>query len=475
MGGKRHIINKVVVVVNTTRLDIATKMKDDLPELLKESLFPVIEKKLDKYSQPGKVVRFDRLELQLTLSSKTYHQTLVTEVGDLFSRLIEKGVTNAEQPLLQQESIRDDPFQPSPVLIPQKEHLGSQFLYFLENGYLPWHGNREGLSSFMLPDQWEEALKGDRFTQQLTRLLKQDERIIHRFIYQLGDRQLALFTRAINSPIHQASLTLLDALPRLTRDSRNALLLFLISTALEKEEGRLVQEVEKLTESIQSRMSSRSITERQLLITDLIINNRLLNKNEKQIEAKMTIGEKSQETRERNNDNEEPAITENAIWIQNAGLILLHPFLKPFFKEMRLTDDKGHLKSDAHQKAIQAVHFLATSNREFFEANMVFEKFLCGLPLDEPVEKECLLTEKDKSECIVLLQQVIHHWHALKNSSSEWLQQLFLQRKGKLIVSDKQVKLMIERQSQDVLLEKLDWNISVVKIPWIDKLIYVEW
>ena len=138
-------------------------------------------------------------------------------------------------------------------------------------------------------------------------------------------------------------------------------------------------------------------------------------------------------------------------------------------------DEKDRLKGSARQVAVQVLHFLATSNREFFEGNLVFEKFLCGVSLSTSMEKECLLTEKIMTESIALLQQVIRYWPALKNSSPEWLQQLFLQRKGKLIQDKGRVKLLVERKSQDILLDKLDWNISVVKIPWRKGLLFVEW
>ncbi len=164
-----------------------------------------------------------------------------------------------------------------------------------------------------------------------------------------------------------------------------------------------------------------------------------------------------------------------AISVQNAGLVLLHPFLKPFFSEIQLVDERDRLKRSARQAAVQVLHFLATSNREFFEGNLVFEKFLCGVSLSAPMEKECLLTEKIMTESIALLQQVIRYWPALKNSSPEWLQQLFLQRKGKLIQDKGRVKLLVERKSQDILLDKLDWNISLVKIPWRKGLLFVEW
>jgi hypothetical protein len=163
------------------------------------------------------------------------------------------------------------------------------------------------------------------------------------------------------------------------------------------------------------------------------------------------------------------------IIVQNAGLVLLHPFLKTFFTETGILIKEGYFLKEKQILAVQALHFLATGNEMFFEANMVFEKYLSGMPLKMPIQRESLLTKEIKSEANEMLRQVIKHWPALKNTSVDGLRQNFLQRDGKLIQNKKNYRLLVERKTQDILLERIDWNISVVKLPWMKNLIHIEW
>jgi len=166
---------------------------------------------------------------------------------------------------------------------------------------------------------------------------------------------------------------------------------------------------------------------------------------------------------------------EEAIFVQNAGLFLLHPFLKSFFEAIEVLDEKGQIKGSARHVAIQSLHFLATGDCDFFECDLLFEKFLCGVPLMMPVIRESLLSETIKEECSQLLCEVIRQWTALKNSSPDGLRQLFIQRNGKLIREEHHYKLLMERKAQDILLDKLSWNSSLAKIPWRKELLFVEW
>jgi hypothetical protein len=121
------------------------------------------------------------------------------------------------------------------------------------------------------------------------------------------------------------------------------------------------------------------------------------------------------------------------------------------------------------------MHFIATGTENVFESSLVFEKFLCGVPLKRPVQQESLLTESIKTEANDLLTEVIRYWPALKNTSPDGLRQMFIQRDGKLIQEEAKYRLIVERKAQDVLLDKLSWNISVIKLPWISKILFTEW
>ena len=203
-------------------------------------------------------------------------------------------------------------------------------------------------------------------------------------------------------------------------------------------------------------------------------------------------GQRKEERKEERNDQEGNTLELNEIYsehfikkgeeksidsfsISNAGLILVHPFLKTFFSHLDITGNDGQIKQISNEKAVQCLHFMVVKSEIFNEEELVLEKVLCALPIDTPIPQKSLLTESDKEEIEVLLQELIKNWPVLKSAGSNWLREVFLQREGKLFINEKRIKIIVERKAQDILLDKINWNISMFKLPWIKNLIFVEW
>jgi len=163
------------------------------------------------------------------------------------------------------------------------------------------------------------------------------------------------------------------------------------------------------------------------------------------------------------------------IYIQNAGMILAHPFISQLFIQTGCADENKNLLPAKKQKAVQLLHYLASGEQNDMEFNLTFEKYLVGLPLETPLSRISEIDETDKAECDEVLRSIVDYWPELKNTSPEGLRQLFFRRNGKLDLKQTPQKLYVERKAQDVLLDKLQWNISIVKLPWMNDLIYVEW
>jgi len=163
------------------------------------------------------------------------------------------------------------------------------------------------------------------------------------------------------------------------------------------------------------------------------------------------------------------------IYIQNAGMILAHPFISQLIIHTGCADENKNLLPAKKQKAVQLLHYLASGEQNDMEFNLTFEKYLVGLPLEIPLSRISEIDETDKMECDEVLRSIVDYWPELKNTSPEGLRQLFFRRNGKLDLNQTPHKLYVERKAQDVLLDKLQWNISIVKLPWINDLLYVEW
>jgi hypothetical protein len=166
---------------------------------------------------------------------------------------------------------------------------------------------------------------------------------------------------------------------------------------------------------------------------------------------------------------------EKEIFVQNAGMILLHPFLKYFFKDLGLLEEDRFKDRESREKAIHLLHYLVTKETYAHEYLLILEKHLCGHPLDEPLERFVEITEEMKNECENLLHAVIKNWSQLKNTSPDGLREGFLKRDGKLIPDDYQPRLIVENKAQDVLLSYLPWGYSIVKLPWMASPLYVDW
>ena len=164
------------------------------------------------------------------------------------------------------------------------------------------------------------------------------------------------------------------------------------------------------------------------------------------------------------------------VYVDHAGLVLLHPFLSTFFSNLKLLNAEEQFADESSQiRAVHLLSFLATGKMNPDETELPFCKFLTGWPLSAPIQKTLLLTENEVQECDQLLNAVISYWKELKNTSPDGLREGFLVRKGKIDLREEIPVLFVERRAQDILLEKLPWGIGFVQLPWLDKVFTTIW
>jgi len=165
-------------------------------------------------------------------------------------------------------------------------------------------------------------------------------------------------------------------------------------------------------------------------------------------------------------------LTEGA-YVDCAGVILLHPFLPRFFEALGIANDDQIVQAE---RALCLLHFLASGESVAPEPALLLPKLLCNVPVEAAVESDVDLTASETDEAMALLQAVIGHWDALRNTTPDGLRGTFLTRPGKLSQRpDGDYLLQVESQSFDILLERLPWGIGVVKLPWMERMLWVEW
>lgn len=166
----------------------------------------------------------------------------------------------------------------------------------------------------------------------------------------------------------------------------------------------------------------------------------------------------------------------SGLFISQAGLVILYPFLSPYFQQVGLLDGNSFRNHFAQQTAIYLLHYLGTGEADAPEYELVLPKLLCGWALDQPLVRPLELTDAALAEGEKLLQAVINYWDILKSTSSDGLREGFLRRPGKLTqIAEGNWQLQIEQGSIDLLLPYLPWGFNVVKLPWMETMLMVDW
>ncbi len=161
------------------------------------------------------------------------------------------------------------------------------------------------------------------------------------------------------------------------------------------------------------------------------------------------------------------------IFIDNSGLILLHPFLQRFFELLGIAAEDELLQPE---RALCLLHYLVSGHTDAPEYELVLPKLLCGIPLSMPVPLLIEISESEKNEALAMLEAAISHWEALGNTSVDGLRGSFLVRPGKLSQKeDGDWLLQVESRTYDILLDQLPWGISMIRLPWMKTMLWVEW
>lgn len=169
-----------------------------------------------------------------------------------------------------------------------------------------------------------------------------------------------------------------------------------------------------------------------------------------------------------------PAMDE-AMYVEAAGLVLLHPFLTELFSSTGLWAENRWASQAAPFKAVQLLSYLSYGPGEMPEYRLAFHKILTGMDVATPLPAESPLLPEETATCTELLEAVVRHWTALRNTGADGLREGFLLRNGKIEQTPNGLKLDVERLAQDVLLARLPWGFSTIRLPWLEPLLTVNW
>lgn len=501
----QHIIQCVNLEITTNDESQAFAIRKNIGDFLKEHLLPQLEMLFDETVPSEEIRRFDSLELSLHLKSINDMNSVKDQLISQLHDKIEFAASTLNHPADSKPITQQGP--------DQKRNDENIFMSFLDSGQLPWFATPSKFHDYLQSGNLLESLKNDLFIQRLKKQFYTNKQSITRFIQQFDNKHIEELIIQLSGENKIDRTKLHFQISRHDQQIKDAIYFLIISSLIQTDKSVSTELFQDLIREIQLKTGSKLIAIRKskqilVLLNSLHLknltlvanqitdtNNRRLQTTEAEIspqnpplssEPDINLPEVSHfrtgksETKEipdqeQETDQNTTKINKKTVYVENAGLILVHPFLWDLFTRTKCTDEVNALLPDKKDLAVHILHFLATGREQEMEYMLTFEKFLCGIPLDSPVSRQIVLSDQAKIECNDLLLSIIRFWPELKNTSQDGLRQMFLQRNGKLDLQKPPYKLFIERKAQDVLMDHLQWNISIVKLPWFQELLFTEW
>lgn len=508
MTKNKHRIQKVFLEIDTHSVAMANSIKNNLAVFIQNELVPILEKQFNLIENTdNQIVQIEKLEISIhSDTGKTDLFISNNEAKNDLKNQIQKEISKAFNEAKKTTKEAENSLKLSSISTQDKDL--KTLLYFIENGSMPWWISKEDEAVFFEKIDFEN-LKNDVFTVPFRKLIQQKE-VQHRIVNQFSNHEIALLTSALlSSEFQQKALLkndLLQVLNKKTHAFKASFWQLIFDVSNDKKPLNLISFYQQKQQEFTSEKLSFELFIQNIkaffpinMSDDELkkINDNYLNsgKQKSNIQPQSSIENTSEyrATKDENSPSFTPEIRSTvkeelsinskkdfqekksiskSCYVQNAGLIVLHPFLKELLKSCSLIEDNKILDKEL---AAHLLHYAATKKENDYEHAMLFEKFLCGIPLQQSIQKEIKIEDQHKQQVEEMLLSVVEHWTALKNTSTDVVRTEFIQREGKLDWSESNPKLTIERKTQDFLLEKIPWNITIIKIPWIENLIYTQW
>lgn len=164
------------------------------------------------------------------------------------------------------------------------------------------------------------------------------------------------------------------------------------------------------------------------------------------------------------------------IYVNNAGLSVIAPFLSKYFEMLGMLEQDQFLDQETAARGVLLLNYIATGQTEAPESYLALNKLLCGLSLDTPVPTSIEITEHEEQVTSEMLMAILGQWKKMETSTIESLRASFLIRDGKLDMNDEDYySLDVEKKAFDILLNSLSWSISTMNFPWMKTAIKVIW
>jgi len=458
------MIDRTIHIIRRQKLDVSFRdgrkglgLPHELSLLFRERIAPLLDIVLEEMDRPGYFIRLDQLTLDVgSLPSKGWDRLLPERVVKLFREELQRQLRLVARSDREELEEGEQGWEDGP------RAAWHSLLCFLATGALTGWG---GLTT--LPALEERVLETlclphpSTWRLRLARQLAEEPVFLERFLLQL------------TPSFHESLLEWMGyGDQRISIDISGSVQLDPVMRGRLETLLRLWQGL-----SLQEPMQLYYLDAPGVVLEKMIAGHRdpTLERELRRLLPKGTVMLRDPEERRRSLPGAELS-EEDGIYIGNAGLVLLHPFLSSFMSELGLADNAGRWHDPVSQeRGCWLTQYLVGGQTELEEPDIVLNKLLCGYPVDQPVERYWEPSATEQAETQRLLEQVITYWTALKNTSVEGLRANFLQRAGKLQRRGDVWLLQVEQKTWDVLLGMLPWGIGQIKNQWMEERLVVEW
>lgn len=479
MPNQRHIIKKQVLEITIDGREKAGQAQEKFKQLFQEHLLPAISAVFDQISPDGELHRIDRLEIDLgEVDLSVAGDQIPEHFKVLFQHALEEKIAKIKpHPQATQSA---DPGTRIEVL-----------LHFLDTGHLPWWASASGPDTLeglfeaftQLPKVEMARILGDilRLDRRKKRFLRhlegkhlealigklspskeiwstfsQWQKIVPAIAMEGGFQKNTLRLQSVEGLLH----FLRSSAPSDIDSVRMLEFLLLHTTPAGVPHSRFREQLSHHIRDKQAEQPGLAQLFRQIGPTPAPPQSTEPEKNEK--------GEAlTPETRKFHHSEE--------IYLHNAGLVILAPFLPSLFQHLGWLDEREFKGEGEKYRACQLLQYLVDSSNEAPEFQLPLNKLLCGLSLEEPIETEVLLTQEEQEEGDALLRAAIGHASILRDMSIDGFRNTFLRREGLLKDQNDYWLLRVSRETYDIVLDQFPWSFQTIKLPWMERAIYVEW
>ena len=168
--------------------------------------------------------------------------------------------------------------------------------------------------------------------------------------------------------------------------------------------------------------------------------------------------------------------SDSRFWCDDAGLVLLWPFLPELCRRCHWLDEAGHWRDEMSQrKAWRAISSLIGRDEDHEQGHSA--RVLLGLEIDEPLAEVPALDATEQQHLAAAVAAFEHSWASAMPAMPlrGGIEQLFLRRRGIWHLSQAGWQLNVETAAQDIMLARLPWSLGMILLPWREGLLTLNW